>query len=226
MPSPPAVPNVLVLAFGWTVSEDTTAQVKLHIAWSGSIPTSAALTSIASDMHGDMATLAEPLMSSDTLLESVIVTDMTSDTGASGDFVGPDAGTRSGTPLPAEACLIMNHRIARRYRGGKPRSYFPWGVAGDLADRQTWNAGFLDAVETGWATFLTNVAARPSYGGVVLGSFVNVGLYKGFTPVTNPLTGRTRDVPKYIGMPNVDTIVLSQPNPKVGSQRRRQLHSA
>jgi len=226
MPSPPPAANVLSVVFGFTIGEDTSAQVKLHALWSGTTPTTAACEGIAANFDGDGATLMEPLMTADRILTSVTIQDLTSLSGASGVYTGVDTGTRAGDELPAEACLIMNHRIARRYRGGKPRSYFPWGAESDLANAQTWTVPFLDDVETGWATFLTNTAGRAAVDGTKVGVLVSLGLHAGFTAVTNPITGRTRDVPKYSAAASIDPITLSQPNSKIGSQRRRQLHSS
>ncbi|MGH9123011.1 MAG: hypothetical protein ACRDYC_13890, partial [Acidimicrobiales bacterium] len=62
------------------------------------------------------------------------------------------------------------------------------------------------------------------------GSLSSISYYKGFTSVLNPVTGRTRDVPKVragadLPVP-IDTVTALIVNPKPGSQRRRQLHSA
>lgn len=226
MPSPPVAPNVLRVRFGFTVGEDVNALSALHFKWSGTAPTAAACAAIASDMQGDFATFAEPLMDESTKLTSTIVQDLTSSTGAEGEFTGTDAGTRSGDELPAEAAALWNHRISRRYRGGKPRSYWPFGVESDLEDRQTWASAFVSAVETGWGTFLTNVAGRPSHDGVVVGALCSLSIYEGFTVVTNPITGRARNVPTYRSSAIIDPIVSGSLNIRVGSQRRRQLHSA
>jgi hypothetical protein len=50
---------------------------------------------------------------------------------------------------------------------------------------------------------------------------VNVSYYNGFTVVTNPTTGRARNVPTLRGTPVVDTVTGIVARVQVGSQRRR-----
>ena len=55
---------------------------------------------------------------------------------------------------------------------------------------------------------------------------VNVSYYEGFEVVTDLRTGRSRDVPQLRpGGPAVDKITGFSINPKLGSQRRRNLHA-
>lgn len=55
---------------------------------------------------------------------------------------------------------------------------------------------------------------------------VNVSYYEGFEVVTDPVTGRSRNVPQLRpGGPVVDKITGFSINPKLGSQRLRNLHS-
>ncbi len=55
---------------------------------------------------------------------------------------------------------------------------------------------------------------------------VNVSYYEGFKVVTDPLTGRSRNVSQLRPEgPAVDRITSFSINPKLGSQRRRNLHA-
>ncbi|MGO9750265.1 MAG: hypothetical protein ACLP8S_05560 [Solirubrobacteraceae bacterium] len=55
---------------------------------------------------------------------------------------------------------------------------------------------------------------------------VNVSYYEGFQVVTDPLTGRSRNVSQLRSEgPVVDRITGFSINPKLGSQRGRNLHS-
>jgi hypothetical protein len=222
LPALPNVSQVFRVEFIWTIGEDASGLTRLFFHYTGGTPSPADMLTWAADFQGDWANFIEPLCHTDTSVQKTIVTDLTTASSPVGEFTGPDVGTRAGTALPAGAALVMDWTIARRYRGGKPRSYLPFGVAGDLADRQTWAAGFLSSVAGGLAAWRTAVLGR-TVSGVSIDHQVNVSYYQGFTPVRNPITGRYRNVPNIRGVPVVDNITAGGANSRVGSQRRRNL---
>jgi hypothetical protein len=116
--------------------------------------------------------------------------------------------------------VLVNYVIGRRYRGGKPRSYFPWGTVADLQGRQNWTAGFLTNVNTNLATaFAAMIGANA--GSTVVTAHVNVSYYLGSKVVIDPITGRAHNVSIARDVPVVDTIDSFKTSPTVASQRRR-----
>lgn len=220
MPALPAVPNVLKCVFRYSSSADTDVVNRFYIQYSGSAPTDAGLTTMATNVMTDWGSDLEGLYHPDVQLTEVALTDLTSSTSAAGLHTGSVAGTRSGTPLPASVALLMNHAISRRYRGGKPRTYFPAGTASDVNTTQDWASAFISAYASAWATFGTAFAGRfPS--GTTYSSFVNVSYYEGFTTFLTP-SGRYKNLAKLrTGGPVVDDVTAWTFNPIYANQRRR-----
>jgi hypothetical protein len=101
--------------------------------------------------------------------------------------------------------MIFNMHISRRYRGGKPRVYFPLGSATDMADPQHWTAAFLtsagnafNAVNNALQAFTSPTINTPA--------LANVSYYSG---------GSLRSAPV------VDLVSTTSANSIPGSQRRR-----
>jgi hypothetical protein len=154
----------------------------------------------------------------------IMVTDLTSATAARGIATSSQIGTRAGLPNGAAVPALINFKVARRYRGGKPRIYFPFFVSADLTDRLTWSSEVIIEATATWEAFMSAVigVARP------LGRSGRTGqrsFYEGFTVVTDPRTARSRNVSQLRpDGPAVDRITSFSINPKLGSQRRRNLH--
>jgi hypothetical protein len=153
-------------------------------------------------------------------LTGVRCIDLSSPTGAEGEHAQASPGTGGVDILPGATCLLMRYVINRRYRGGKPRSYFPFGVQTDLSTRQQWGTGFLTDIDGKYAAAHTAILALSS-GSTVITDQVNVSYYEGFTVQTSPSTGRATNVPKRRTTPLVDTIVSFSASGTPASQRRR-----
>lgn len=171
---------------------------------------------VAGAWNSDLAGLAP----SNVHLVEVVTTDLTSPSAARGVWTGSHAGTRAGTAMTVNDCALLNFEISRRYRGGKPRTYNPWGVQGDLFSVQQWGSAFITAAENDWATFVTALEGF-TFGSTTLAQQVNVSYYKGFLSVQNPVTLRWRNIPTLRTTPDVDNITTAVLSPFVGSQRRR-----
>jgi hypothetical protein len=162
-------------------------------------------------------------MSDSVSLLGIKIVDLTSDTASEGEFLTTHAGTRGSAFLGAGTAALVNMPISRRYRGGKPRSYWPFGVQGDLQTPNTWNSSFLTAVLGGLETYLGGIEGIVE-GSTTLGTLVSISYYHGFTAVENPITGRTRDVPLVrTAAITPDVVTGLVPSTKVASQRRRNL---
>jgi hypothetical protein len=220
MPPLPPVPGVLKVALEFGDVSDLRISTRRFWSYTGGAPSAADLITLATTINGHAQDAFIPLMTSTTNLLGVKVTDIGSDIGAEGEFRQSAAGTRTGYQLPAGVAVLVNDQIARRYRGGKPRSYLPFGSSTDLDGNQRWTAGFVNAVTSAWNTFVTAMNATAS-GSVSLGHPVNVSFYSGFSSYQNPATGRYKSVSQVRAVPVVDAIVAASCSQIIGSQRRR-----
>lgn len=219
MPALPPVPNCLRVDFNYTVGLDPNSMSRLHFTYTGPAPSGADCIALAGSFRAAWNTNIKPLISVNNELIGVHVTDIASNTGASGSDATAVPGTRAGGNLQAATCALFNHTISRRYRGGKPRTYMPMGVTTDLVGAGNWQSTFQTAANSGWAAFITACKAASS-GSTVISQFVNVSYYSGFTNKTGP-TGRSRAVSNVRGTPLVDVINGSTLNVAPGVQRRR-----
>jgi hypothetical protein len=219
MPALPVVPNVVKAQFGWNDGSDTHAMNVLHFRYSGGPPTSTDCTSLASSLFTAMAG-CHGNWPAGTLLELCQVTDLASPSGGQGAHTGAQDGISSGTALAAGSATLVNYIIGRRYRGGKPRSYFPWGDSASLASRQNWTAAFISQVSTTLSSAFAAMLGA-SAGSTVITAHVNVSYYQGNKGFIDPNTGIARNIPQLRATPVVDTINSFKIGPTVASQRRR-----
>src|ERR1700688_1626092 len=131
MPTPPLVPGVLRVIWKQTVGADVDVVTRLYFSYTGTAPSDATCLLLAEQFWLAWSNDLAPLAATAVVLESVDVIDLTSDTSGSAVYAASVAGTRSGGVLPGGVAPLVNYNIARRYRGGKPRSYWPFGVGGD-----------------------------------------------------------------------------------------------
>jgi hypothetical protein len=157
-------------------------------------------------------------------LTDVETIDLTTTSSHVGDDPTVRAMTGGDPSVPAEVAIVVSQHIARRYRGGKPRTYLAGAQRSGLASPQLWDPAYVTQIDAAWQTFLAAVIS--TYGSLAIASIVNVSYFRGFTVVINPITGRARNVPTLRGAPVVDVITSHHVNPRPGSQRRRSLQSA
>jgi hypothetical protein len=117
----------------------------------------------------------------------------------------------------------MHYPVARRYRGGKPRSYVPWGTADDLGDRQDWDSGVLTAFHTGWSAIISALEAAYPIGAATFVSMCAVSYYGPPNRTITGSTGRVRTISTVRAVPLVDDWSTFSVVQKIGSQRRRNL---
>jgi hypothetical protein len=225
MPALPAVSKVIRTALRFNSTDaDSDIISRFFTSYSGSAPTDAELVAWCTAVAGNFATNCAGLYPSVLQLVEVSAEDLTSATSAVGDYTAAAAGSRSGAPLSAGAAMVISYKIARRYRGGHPRGYWPFGTAADLTTQDEWGSTFLtDALSDFNAFGDANVTSGWSGAGTLAG--VNVSYYEGFTNHTYP-SGRVRAIPTLRGTPVIDPIIANSINPKVGSQRRRNQQGA
>lgn len=220
MPALPSVSKVLKTIIKYSSSEAAQDILNiLFLAYAGTAPTDAQLVTLAGDIltliGSDLVTMYPSVLSNN----EVSLEDLSSDTAATGFNTGTNTGTRSGAPLGAGTALVIGAPIARRYRGGHPRSYLPWGTAADLTTQDQWGTTEQAAFLAAWVDFIGGLSSLVWSGGVSL-THVNVSYYQGFTPHVYP-SGRYRNVPNLRVTPVVDPVIEYVCNPRTASQRRR-----
>lgn len=219
MASLPVVADVIRVRLGWFTGADSAAISNLYFGYTGGPPSNANCVTMAGTIIADAATALEGAMGATTGMEYVEVTDLGSTSGGQGENTTAFGGTRSGHPVPAGAAVLVNYQIPRRYRGGKPRTYWPAGVAEDLATSKQWLSASVTAFESAWSTFLTDILAAGA--GIVIAHQVNVSYYDGYTWETYGTPVKYRRVLTLRATPVTDNVTSSSVSPTVGSQRRR-----
>jgi hypothetical protein len=220
VPPYPPVPGVLRVTFKHTENSETGISSRVFLSYTGTAPSNAQCstfaTSCASAWNSDLAALANTGL----VLVEVDVVDLTSTSSGVGTASVSHAGTRTGNALPLNSCFTVNYTIARRYRGGKPRGFWRWGVAGDQLTERTWDSTIISAVQTDFAAFIAACAAAGWSGAGTIAQ-VNVSYFEGFTTHTGT-TGRVSNIPKpRVGGPITDAVTAILPDSFIGTQRRR-----
>lgn len=222
MPALPDVPKVLKIEFVHSYGTDTTVMSRQFWSYSGSAPNSDDLDTFCVNVGGGWDSNCASLSNAaQVALETVTAIDLSSSTGAEGTGAAAFPGTRDGADLDAATAMVVAYPISRRYRGGHPRGYWPFGSQPDLATPQTWSSGFVTEVADGIIGMNGNTAAS-GWGGAGILQQVSVSYYDGFVAVENPLTHRYRNVPTVRVTPLIDVVSTEViPRTRVGSQRRR-----
>jgi uncharacterized MAPEG superfamily protein len=219
MPALPSVSDVLKVQLLWTDGADSDVYNVMYFRYSGGAPSGADAATLAQAIW-NAGGFFDTVMSTDTSLTGVIVTDLSSPSSAQGEYTGNLVGTRTGGHLSGGTAVVVGYQIARRYRGGKPRNYFPFLTSADLQTRQLWATAAIGNVRDQFSSFIGAVLGATG-GSTTITAHVNVSYYQGSRVVTSPTTGRARNVPILRAAPQVDTINSFLVRPIPGSQRRR-----
>jgi hypothetical protein len=215
----PNVPNVVKTSVRMTVGEDLRCQSAQHWHVSLATPTTSDLGDFALAVAVAWTADLRALCHSDVVMtevEALACGDMSQPPGI---WTGTSAGSRAGSFLPADNCVVVNYHIARRYRGGHPRGYWPFGVQGDLQDAQKWAGTFEGAVQSAYTAWQSAVLGYTTAFSV--NEQVSVGYFQGGTWETpsgggRPIWRPTKKIPPY-----VDAVTAASVRQIVGSQKRR-----
>jgi hypothetical protein len=103
------------------------------------IPSETDLSQLADDIEGWVTDLYSPCFNPGTALQNIVVTDLTTETGAQVTHLvdPPIAGTLSGDGLPDNVTLAVKHVTAKRGRSYRGRTYVPGLASSALADSDT-----------------------------------------------------------------------------------------
>ena len=224
MPPLPPVANVIKITSHFTIGTDTAALVRQFFGYTGGAPSNADCSTIATGVNSAAAANFPAVMNADVEYTACDVLDLSSSSGGNAFIAAAAPGSRGGNPLAAGTAFLVNFGLSRRYRGGKPRNYWPFLDSGDLNGPSQWLSASVTAAGAALNAYWAAVEAITA-GTTVMGGLRNVSYYEGFTAVTNPITGRTKDVAKLrTGGPVVDVLTSTHFNGIPASQRRRNLH--
>lgn len=167
----------------------------LHASYGGGPALVSDCNNVATLFASSWNTYMCPYLHTSYSLTSVVVQDLTSATAAQGSWSGSHAGTDASAVAPLSVCAVISWTIARRYRGGKPRTYLgpvasntstagkliPTGQATSIASSAETFRTTIDAYVGGTLTAL-DLGCVSYYTGKVLRA---AGLFEGFTSGTN-----------------------------------------
>jgi hypothetical protein len=226
MPVMPNVPAVIRLDMHYQIGNDLNAMNRLFFMYNGTDST----TDLQSFLTSAVSLFSNPAgphqtMCNNTAIIRMVATDLSTTSSPQVEDDTVIIGAQTYASVPAGTALVVKFHTARRYRGGHPRIYVPGMGISDLATPQSWNSTTISTLLSEWNYFIGGLASG-TYGAMNTLKHVNVSYFQGFTNVTYP-SGRTRPVPKLrVAGPIVDNITSLAINPKVASQRRRNLQAA
>lgn len=221
MPKLPDVSHVLRARLFFTIAGKEEQGVRTFWRWTGTAPSATALATLAHKLYTALVTAGiAGAMHESRNFTGVQLEDLTSTTGATGSFNGTTPGTLTGGGLPNEVCFVCSYEIPRRYRGGHPRTYLPFGEEEKLTTPTMWTPAAVLA----WTTLLNTAYAAftgESSAGCTIGAQCVPSYYDGFTVVISPTTGRARNIPKLRTTPVVTDVTDLIGRDYIGSFRRR-----
>lgn len=217
----PAVPNVIEVKIGWAVGEDIRASSKLHFHSPVASPTAADLQTLANAIGALGNGNFDSGYSSSVKRTSITCTELGSGNQFQGVWTGNVTGARTGAYLPAQTCVLVNFKIGRRYRGGKPRIYLPFGTVTDLSDPQQLTSAAATDMQTKVQTWLTGVLAATG-GAITLDRQVSVSYYGAAAPLlAQHKNGETVWTSQRRTAPVVDNVLGISVPTRLATQRRR-----
>jgi hypothetical protein len=211
---------VIRLAFSGLITNTNPWLSRFYLHYSGTAPTVAQLTTFLGVVDTSWSTNVRPVYVNNRDLLQIEAIDLSSPTGAVSILPVSHTGTRAGGDLPGQICSVTSYEIARRYRGGHPRGYWPFGSPTDLQTEVQWTNAFITAVNTALNALVASCVGGGWTGAGTI-TQCNVSYYSGFTVVVSPTTGRARNVPTLRVSPTIDTVTALKTQTSIGTQRRR-----
>lgn len=176
----PALANVQYGArveMKWQTGSSPMGGVRLFFQYSPANPPAADLQTWVNHISQQWGAWMAPLQHQNQSLVSVVAVDLNNANGNEAAWTGSVAGGRSGSELPVDNAVLVNYQIGTRYRGGKPRTYWPLGVDTDVANGRSWSGAFQTTFNTAFGDFLNGIVGH--FGGTIFGPQLCVHYYKG-----------------------------------------------
>jgi hypothetical protein len=219
MPAMPAVSKVVRVDHHYSGAADPNMQVRNFFQYSGAL-SSADATTWLTNIVTAMAVMVVAQFGNAYSMVLSELTDLTSNTAPQVQNSTGATGTAGTNDNPAGTALVIRHHIARRYRGGHPRIYFPGTLASGLTSITQWSNGYLAAWVAAYTTYIAACVANTNPAAIGTITHVNISFYQGFTNHTYP-SGRVKAIPTLRVTPLIDTILNLSGNATPASQRRR-----
>lgn len=183
----------------------------------GSAITAGELAVVAPKFVNSWRDHIRPWTGSNVIDTQVVLTDLTTTSSAVAISLDGDAGTGSSPAISPESAMLVSKSIARRYRGGHPRTYWigPYSNASTVDPGRSIDASLAVAFKAGLAAYYTDIppaVTTDSSTGCsafqeVMVSYVDAAL--------NPVPPHRRAVPL------VDPVVAYTVHTIFATQRRR-----
>jgi hypothetical protein len=144
MPPLLPVPNVLKIEFLGTNQGKNWANV-MHAEWAGSSPFIADVLDVATQAYEAYESHFLPVIEENAVLQGCQVTDLSSNLGAQALYTESNAGGMTGPTFSAQVACVISWHVARRYRGGHPRTYLPPPEQTQIFDTSHWKDTFVSS---------------------------------------------------------------------------------
>lgn len=156
MPALPSPGQVVKLEYSYTLEDAPATNIFYFRYGGGSAITVAQLEDLDAGLITQLQGCYVPAAIAACVGSELKYTDLSIDTGAEYSVSHMWSGTNMGEALPASVAVCVSDSIARRYRGGHPRTYQMVGSAGDFVSGsvRTWQASFLANLQTAWDDFM------------------------------------------------------------------------
>jgi hypothetical protein len=219
----PVAPGVVRVTLIQNYGIATTIMNRFFYSFTGQMSITAA-TSLAEAVQGEWNAAMAPLLSTTYTVDTITVTDLSSDTGVQLEFPAGNSGILAAADfLPATVCMVLTGIISRRYRGGKPRWYQTGHHQASLQDNQTFTSGAVGSFQTAINNVAKSAIGVVTTGGTVTNN-VNLSLVDGYqwTEYTTS-SGKLnyRKDPIYRANAVTDVISSWQARPRTSTQRKR-----
>jgi hypothetical protein len=223
MPALPNVPKAIRISLDGLIQGTKPWRNSFHYGYSvGAAVSAAEVLALANAIATGWAANIGPALSDTLELASVTATALDSSTAPEATVNPGTAGSVTTQPVAAGTALVMQRKVARRYRGGHSRVYIPGVAAAELDDtEESWDSAFLTAFQANWIEFEDTGVDSLEAGGHTDAQSVNISYYEGFTNFLYP-SGRYHVRPTLRVTPLVDAVTDFGINPRPCSQRRRQ----
>jgi len=218
MPALPPVSHVVRVDVLFSLPGDPNAEFRKFFQYTGALSAADAQAWVSA-IHAAFNTRMAGQLYAGVTLKQTTLTDLSSVSAAQAIDATPHAMANANTSLPSGLAMVIKDRIARRYRGGHPKTYLPGVPNANLVGGNQWAAGGMAGIIAAWNLWVSDcltsvpVAAAPAFE-------VSVSYYQGFTAHQLP-SGRWRNVPTLRGTPVVDLVLAHSVNSTAASQRRR-----
>lgn len=220
MPGLPATPSgVIAVDHRFTIGADTNVNTKLHFRYTGGPPAQTDLNALATSVGTSFSSHLATWFAPGVVLNEVWIADLANPANPIGIASPNVAGTlTTQTQLPASICVVAAYHIARRYRGGHPRGYWPAFGNANQQGLGTWQTASINSFVTALQAHIAAISALTQT--IAVGAQCSVSYYSGSTPETTA-SGKTKYKATPRATPLIDTVSAVSASTRMGSQRRR-----